>query len=158
MFCDCLDILHALRRAPQNRITRPPDQWSSCTIPANEKASAPGRFKGVRSRCAAPTDEATPDWRRWLATARAIDPGLGDVDRVWDLSFREELHAIDAAVAGQGVAILSDVVVSLELAGGKLVRAHELSMPGYGFYLVHLPDHPRLPVVEAFLAWMQSAA
>lgn len=104
------------------------------------------------------SDAATPDWRCWLDTARAVDPTLGEVKRVWDLSFREELHAIDAVVAGQGVAICSDVVVSLELASGVLVRAHDLSLPGYGFYLVHLPDHPRLNIIAAFLAWMRAVA
>ncbi len=29
----------------------------------------------------------------------------------WDLSFREELHAIDAVVAGQGIAICSNIVI-----------------------------------------------
>ena len=104
------------------------------------------------------SDPRAPTWRRWLATARSVDPDLPDVTKVWDLSFREELHAIDAVVGGQGIAICSDVVVRHELEGGKLVRAHDLSLPGYGFYLVHMPNHPRLPTIEAFLAWMRVAA
>jgi LysR family glycine cleavage system transcriptional activator len=32
-----------------------------------------------------------------------------------------------------------------------------LSLPGYGFYLVYLPNHPRQPVIEAFSAWLRSA-
>lgn len=100
----------------------------------------------------------TPDWRRWLATARAVDPTLPEMTNEWDLSFREELHAIDAVVAGQGIAILSNVVVGLALRSGELVRAHELSLAGYGFYMVHLPGHPQLPIIEAFLAWMKAVA
>jgi LysR family transcriptional regulator, glycine cleavage system transcriptional activator len=99
-----------------------------------------------------------PTWRRWFATARSVDPDVPEVGNVWKLSFREELHAMDAVVAGQGIAICSDVVVSRDLAGGALVRAHGLSLPGYGFYLVHLPNHPRQPVIEAFGAWMRGAA
>lgn len=102
-------------------------------------------------------DPEAPTWRQWLAMARSIDPDLGDVDKPWDLSFREELHAIDAVVAGQGIAICSDVVVSRELERGSLVKAHPLSLPGYGFYLVSMPDSPRADIIEAFSAWMRTA-
>ncbi|MBN8940883.1 MAG: LysR family transcriptional regulator [Rhizobiales bacterium] len=102
-------------------------------------------------------DPDAPTWRQWLATARSIDPALKDIDRPWDLSFREELHAIDAVVAGQGIAICSDVVVSHELECGALVKAHPLSLPGYGFYLVSMPDNPRAAIIAAFSAWMRAA-
>jgi LysR family transcriptional regulator, glycine cleavage system transcriptional activator len=70
--------------------------------------------------------------------------------------FREELHAIDAVVGGQGVAICSNVVVSNELGNGLLVKAHPLSLPGYGFYLVSMAQSPRAPVIEAFSTWMRA--
>jgi LysR family transcriptional regulator, glycine cleavage system transcriptional activator len=97
-----------------------------------------------------------PTWSRWLATARSVDPSIPDTHKAWDLSFREELHAIDAVAAGQGIAICSDVVVSRELKSGALVKAHALSLPGYGFYLVSVPDHPQRPIIEAFSTWMRS--
>jgi len=100
-------------------------------------------------------DPDAPTWRRWLATARSIDPGL-EADKAWDLSFREELHAIDAVVAGQGIAICSDVVVSNELRSGVLVKAHPLSLPGYGFYLVSMTHTPRTPDIEAFSTWLRA--
>jgi LysR family transcriptional regulator, glycine cleavage system transcriptional activator len=103
-------------------------------------------------------DPAAPTWPRWLATARSVDPAIPDTNKAWDLSFREELHAIDAVGAGQGIAICSDVVVSRELKNGTLVKAHGLSLPGYGFYLVYVPNHPRQPHIEAFSAWMKSVA
>ena len=103
-------------------------------------------------------DTETPTWRRWWATARSVDPDLPEPSEVWDLSFREELHAIEAVIAGQGVAICSDVVVGRELKSGALVKAHDLSLPGYGFYLVHLPNHPRQPIITAFSAWIRSTA
>ena len=75
-----------------------------------------------------------PTWRLWLAAAKVGDAQLA-ANRPGDLTFREEIHAIDAALAGQGIAICSDVVVGHELKTGALVKAHELSLPGYGFYL-----------------------
>jgi LysR family glycine cleavage system transcriptional activator len=101
-------------------------------------------------------DPEAPTWSRWLAIARTIDPDLPDINKVWDMSFREELHAIDAVVAGQGVAVCSDIVVSHELKSGALVRAHSLSLPGYGFYLAYVPNHPQQPNIEAFAAWTRS--
>ena len=102
------------------------------------------------------SDPETPSWRRWWATARSVDPDLPETPGVWSLSFREELHAIEAVIAGQGVAICSDVVVGRELKSGALVKAHTLSLPGYGFHLVHLPDHPRELIIATFSAWIRS--
>jgi len=99
-----------------------------------------------------------PTWQRWLATARSVDPSIPDINKTWDLSFREELHAIDAVAAGQGIAIFSDVVVSRELDSGALVKAHDLSLPGYGYYLVYMPQQPQQQNIEAFSGWMRSMA
>jgi LysR family glycine cleavage system transcriptional activator len=101
-------------------------------------------------------DREAPTWARWLATARSIDPGIPHTNQAWDLSFREELHAIDAVAAGQGIAICSDVVVSRELESGALIKAHDLSLPGYGFYLVYVPNLPQQPNIESFSAWVRS--
>ncbi|WP_352724477.1 LysR substrate-binding domain-containing protein [Mesorhizobium sp. M0500] len=101
-------------------------------------------------------DPEAPTWQRWLAIARSIDPSIPNANQAWDLSFREELHAIDAVAAGQGIAICSDVVVSGELEAGRLVKAHDLCLPGYGFYLACVANHPRQAHIEAFSAWMRS--
>ncbi|MEK1892164.1 MAG: LysR substrate-binding domain-containing protein [Rhizobium sp.] len=101
-------------------------------------------------------DPEAPTWRQWLAVAGSIDPDFSPLGKVWDLSFREELHAIDAVIGGQGVAICSDVVVCDELRNGLLVKAHQLSLPGYGFYLVSMTHSPRAPAIEAFSTWMRA--
>jgi LysR family glycine cleavage system transcriptional activator len=48
-------------------------------------------------------DRDAPTWSPWLATARSIHPSLPETHKPWDLSFREELHAIDAVLAGQAL-------------------------------------------------------
>jgi len=111
-------------------------------------------------------DPEAPTWRRWFELARAIDPDFKfsdkalnkSSDRPCDLSFREELHAIDAVIGGQGVAICGDIVVGNELRNGALVKAHPLSLPGYGFYLVSMPQHPRAAAIAAFSAWMRAVS
>jgi len=103
-------------------------------------------------------DPSTPDWRLWIATARSVDPGFPDATRLWDLSFREESHAIEAVIAGQGIAICSDVLVGPELKSGTLVRAHELSLPGYGYYLVHPGERAKRAGIDAFAKWIMTVA
>lgn len=57
-----------------------------------------------------------PAWPRWLRQA-----GLRHGDARTGLRFSEESHAIQAAVAGHGVALLSRTLVQDELARGVLV-------------------------------------
>lgn len=102
------------------------------------------------------TDPETPTWRRWWKEARDADPGLPRDAEVCQLSFHEEANALAAVLAGLGVAICSDLVVGPELARGELVKAHELSLPGQGYYLLHLPEHPRKRVIMLFAEWLQS--
>jgi LysR family glycine cleavage system transcriptional activator len=98
-------------------------------------------------------DESAPSWARWRELASTTDPRAHDLRNV-ALSFREELHAIDAVLAGDGIAILSDVVVADDLAAGNLVKALDLALPGYGFYPVYSPDHPRRALIETFVNWL----
>lgn len=103
-----------------------------------------------------PGDAEAPTWRRWEVVARQhhkIVPGLSTLA---SLSFREELHAIEAAISGQGIAICSDVLVGPELASGSLVKVANPTLPGYGFYIVHRSGHPRLASIKAFVAWTRA--
>ena len=74
------------------------------------------------------------------------------------LSFREELHAIEAVIAGQVVAILSDAMIAGELAAGSLVKVLDVPLPGFGFYFVRAPDHRRRMNVEALHGWVRAVA
>lgn len=103
-------------------------------------------------------DPDAPTWNNWLARARSIDSEIKERSHPWDLRFREEMHAIDAAVAGQGIAICSNVVAGDELESGALVKAHDLSLPGYGFYLTYLPTHPKQAIIESFATWLRALA
>lgn len=105
-----------------------------------------------------PSEPDPPTWRHWLRAARRRDPRLADVPEAHGLAFREELHAIEAVVGGQGVGICSDVLVADELRTGTLVKAYDLPLPGFGFYVAHLPVHPRLAAIEVFSAWVRSVA
>ena len=103
-----------------------------------------------------PTDSAAPNWQRWEDAARAKYGSVPRLSSLVALSFREELHAIEAVIDGQGLGICSDVLVGPELANGTLVRLSDISLPGYGFYIVHRSKHPKEASVKAFVSWIRA--
>ena len=103
------------------------------------------------------SDSEAPTWTSWLAVARKKWRDVPEAKDMEHLSFREELHAMEAVIAGQGIGIFSDVLVASELAAGTLVKAFDLSLPGYRFYVVRKSDHPREKVILAFSNWLHSA-
>ena len=104
-----------------------------------------------------PSDLNAPTWQRWLTLARRKWRDVPELKEMEHLSFREELHAIEAVIAGQGIGIFSNVLVGPELAAGTLVKAFDLSLPGYRFYVVRTRDHPREKIIKVFLTWLRSA-
>jgi LysR family transcriptional regulator, glycine cleavage system transcriptional activator len=103
-----------------------------------------------------PFDRDPPSWQNWFTLARRKWPRAPEFKDMQHLSFREELHAIEAVIAGQGVGVFSDVLVAQELAARTLVKAFDLSLPGYCFYVVRRRDHPRERVIRAFSTWLRS--
>lgn len=104
-----------------------------------------------------PSDIEPPSWQRWFSVARRKWRNLPDFTDMQHLNFREELHAIEAVIAGQGIGIFSDVLVTAELASGALVKVFDLSLPGYRFYVVRKSHHPREQIIRAFSAWLRSS-
>lgn len=105
-----------------------------------------------------PTAIGAPNWRHWEITARKLGHEVPALASAAGLSFREELHAIEAVLAGQGVAICSDVLVGPELRDGKLRQLSDITLPGYGFYVAYREDHPKVRSIRTFLAWAQAVA
>ena len=103
-----------------------------------------------------PSDLEAPTWQRWLAAAKGKWRDVPEFKEMDHLSFREELHAIEAVIAGQGIGIFSDVLVARELVAGTLIRPFDLSLPGYRFSVVRTSDHPREKTIQAFATWLQS--
>ena len=94
---------------------------------------------------------------RRISPARKYHQHVPDLSGLVSLNFREELHAIEAAVSGQGIAICSDLLVAPELASGALVKLTNVTMPGCAFYIVHRASHPKMASIKAFVAWAMEA-
>ncbi len=105
-----------------------------------------------------PTDPLAPTWERWEAAARKRHRNVPPLAGLATLSFREELHAIEAVIAGQGPGICSDILVGRELADGTLVRLSTITLAGFGFYIVHRRGHPKAASVTAFASWAKGVA
>jgi len=101
-------------------------------------------------------DAEAPTWRLWQDEARRHHGDVPDMASLPSISFREESHAIEAAIAGQGLAICSDFLIRRELTNGSLVPVSEVTLPGYGFYVIYPPKHAKLASIEAFTEWAKS--
>ena len=102
----------------------------------------------------APSDGQAPTWQRWLQAARRRWRDVPDPSEMGHLSFREELHAIEAVKAGQGIGICSDILVERELAAGTLVKALDPRLPGLGYYLVRPSRPAHSGAIDTFAAWL----
>jgi LysR family glycine cleavage system transcriptional activator len=76
----------------------------------------------------------TPTWARW-----ASGSGLGDLHAAASLTFTDDSHAIQAAVAGLGVALTSLALVRDELESGLLVQPFAPVLQGRPYQLLRLP-------------------
>lgn len=94
-----------------------------------------------------------PDWRRWQALAQV--PGL-NVDA--GLHITDESHAIQAAVAGQGVVITSLFLIEDELARGVLVHPFGPVIEGHHYHLVATERNMASADVQAVRQWLKAVA
>ena len=94
-------------------------------------------------------DDATPTWQRWGQVAERSDclPDAG-------ISFSDDSHAIQAAIAGQGVVLGSPVMVRAEIDAGLLVMPFGPEIKGHYYHYVHTGRGENLREVEAFGDWI----
>ncbi len=100
--------------------------------------------------------DAEASWRMWLLAA-----GLHDIDPTRGPRFSMENMAVQAALDGQGVALIGDILVADDLAAGRLVRPFDprLSTPlTFSYYLLSAKDSAERPKVAAFRDWLLEEA
>lgn len=96
-----------------------------------------------------PTFREPPDWTAWRRAAglRGLDVGRG-------ITFTDETHAIDAAIAGQGVGLLNTALVADALARGTLVTPLGPTLEGLHYQLVYPPAAEGDPALAALREWL----
>ncbi|MCP5083211.1 MAG: transcriptional regulator GcvA [Alphaproteobacteria bacterium] len=95
-----------------------------------------------------------PDWQMWLTAA-----GLEDLKVKHGPTFTVENMAIEAALSGNGVALVSNFAVVEELKAGRLVRPFDLVLKaGFSYWLVCPHENMRRAKVKAFCNWILDEA
>jgi len=90
-----------------------------------------------------------PDWRRWCEKAKARDVDVTSGQHVPD-----SLLAVQAAIAGQGVAIVSLVLASQALRAGLLVAPFPVSLPGDRYFFVCADGLQERPDIASLRDWL----
>jgi LysR family glycine cleavage system transcriptional activator len=98
-----------------------------------------------------------PDWGEWLRSA-----GVPDVDSRRGPRFNHSEYALQAAMQGQGVALVMRVLVEDDLAAGRLVAPFDAAdggrgrdrCPQFSYWIVAPKAKLKLKRVRAFRDWL----
>ncbi|WP_449437919.1 LysR substrate-binding domain-containing protein [Pseudomonas migulae] len=94
-------------------------------------------------------------WAAWCAQSGETWLTGQPVVREYD----EEHYALQAAIAGQGLVLASNILVSESVASGLLVAYRsDIQVQGAGYSALCVPGRERHPPVRAFFAWLQEEA
>ncbi|MCC7271110.1 MAG: LysR family transcriptional regulator [Alphaproteobacteria bacterium] len=99
-------------------------------------------------------DDGRSDWGLWLAAHGIADPRATD-----GTGFADDYLVLRAALAGQGLALMSDVYSADEVRAGRLRLALDLPSPtAFAYYVVTRPDTRAKPAIGIFVAWLLEEA
>ncbi|KGQ13547.1 Glycine cleavage system transcriptional activator [Beauveria bassiana D1-5] len=91
-----------------------------------------------------------PSWQHWKSVF-----GPEDLDVQSGIHFDDETHAIQAAIAGQGILLASELLIRRALQQGLLHIALPGALPGANYYFVTSPEKARREDVLRVRAWLQ---
>ena len=95
-------------------------------------------------------DTGWPDWAMWLKVVDAED-----VDSTHGIYFNQSDVLFQAAMDGQGVALVASVMADPEIAAGNLVQPFTARLPvKFNYHLVTSPHKARIAKVAAFREWL----
>jgi LysR family glycine cleavage system transcriptional activator len=99
------------------------------------------------------SDNTHIDWDMWFASVGVAGK---DIDACHGLHFSQHNFLVDAAIRGQGIALVGDVIVSDELASGKLIKLFDdTDIPlNFSFFLVYSNTKAHLPRIKIFRQWL----
>ena len=99
-------------------------------------------------------DPAQPDWTMWFKSV-----GVEDIDSSHGLHFSNSEMVVQAAVEGQGIALIGSVTAKAGLASGYLIRPleHTILLKN-AYYLVYPKSKAKLHRVSSFRKWLIAEA
>ncbi|OBZ95681.1 hypothetical protein ADU59_09935 [Pararhizobium polonicum] len=138
-----------------------PDKWSTLLAPVNiTPVCSPMLFNRIGKTITKVSDlqdvmllhwDDGSEWRRWLAEAGAQDP----------LTYSRGLYcsdlgmAIDLAINGTGMALVSDTLSASDLAAGTLLAPFPFSIDAFGgWHVLCSPASLQRSSTRLFLRWL----
>ncbi|MCB1445136.1 MAG: transcriptional regulator GcvA [Rhizobiaceae bacterium] len=97
-----------------------------------------------------------PNWQIWMAAA-----GIHDFDDSRVVVFGTSSDAVEAALAGEAVALADFAMVANDLSEGRLIRPFELSIKApaeFAYFLVYPNESAADPRIVAFRDWLLEEA
>lgn len=99
-------------------------------------------------------DAGRRDWPLWFQAQ-----GIDDAGPPRGAAFDDSNLLMQAALAGQGAALLPLALVAAELAAGRLLRLTDTVWPeAFAYYLVYPKNRHEQPKVAAFRSWILAEA
>lgn len=149
-----LGIRHGTGDWPHLHVTRLCPEWTFPVCAPALAADRPIRSPGDVARHVLLHDRDRSRWREWLAAFGVEDAKAGQGPIFSDTSL-----AIDAAVAGQGIALARSALAALDLATGRLVRPLQEALAApFAYWIVCPRGTAHAPAIEQFRAWLLAAA
>ncbi|WP_137132663.1 transcriptional regulator GcvA [Rhizobium sp. FY34] len=111
-----------------------------------------GRIKGFDdlTRFQLLHEEERTDWSLWLRAN-----GATDIDSSRGPSFSDETSLVQAAIAGQGIALVRDILVETHIADGRLIKPMNVDWPTQFAYYCVCPEGARSNTkIAAFRTWL----
>jgi LysR family glycine cleavage system transcriptional activator len=93
--------------------------------------------------------QPSPDWENWR---QHFGPAKLNIDS--GLRFTDETHAIQAAIAGQGVAIVSSLLAQDFIEKGILCTPFRHHLPGANYYLVATKEKAERADILVLRRWL----
>ncbi|MCG8709356.1 LysR family transcriptional regulator [Brenneria sp. 4F2] len=91
----------------------------------------------------------SPTWEHWRNRY-----GPADLQIEAGVHFTDETHAIQAVVAGQGIAIVSNLLAHNFIQQGMLTTPFAHTLPGANYYLVTIPENDARQDIANLRTWL----
>lgn len=112
---------------------------------------------GWSARCSI-SSRSSADWATWLRAA-GIDDAAAQAAAGSGPLFSNTILALEAAAAGQGVALADAVIAGDDLRSGRLSRPFGLSIPDpFSLWLAYRSDRAGEARIRAFADWVRNEA
>jgi LysR family glycine cleavage system transcriptional activator len=146
-----LAVRHGNGDWPELHVTRlcVEEMFPACS-PSLLKAGAPIRTPADLAKHVLVHDRNRKHWRDWLA-AFGVESTKDERGPVFD----QTALAIDAALAGQGIALARTALASLDLIVGRLVRPLREVVPAkFAYWIVCRKSAAETPKISQFRSWL----